>query len=100
MDTIHHVAIVVPDIAQALEWYRAEFDFKTVYVDETWALLKFENISLALVVPDQHPPHIAIERQNAESYGPLQPHRDGTASVYIEDPWGNAVEILKVPRRP
>ncbi|MEM9683614.1 MAG: VOC family protein, partial [Pseudomonadota bacterium] len=85
----------VPDIEKALDWYRERLDVETAYVDESWALLRFENISLALVLPDQHPPHIAIERPDAEAYGPLTPHRDGTASVYIEDPWGNSVELLK-----
>ncbi len=66
-----------------------------LYADASWALLKFENIALALVLPDQHPPHVAVERENAEAYGTLTPHRDGTASVYIRDPWGNAVEIMK-----
>ncbi len=98
MDRLHHVAIAVPDIGKALGWYRDQFDVESVYVDESWALLKFDNISLALVLPDQHPPHIAVERVNAESYGALTPHRDGTASVYIRDPWGNAVEIMKADR--
>ena len=42
-----------------------------------------------------HPPHIAFEKNNAEDYGTLVPHRDGTSSVYIKDPSDNAVEILK-----
>jgi catechol 2,3-dioxygenase-like lactoylglutathione lyase family enzyme len=95
MDRLHHVAIAVPDIAEALDWYRNQFDVETMYTDDSWALLKFENIALALVLPEQHPPHVAVERANAESYGKLTPHRDGTASVYIRDPWGNAVEIMK-----
>ena len=39
--------------------------------------------------------HIAFEKNNAEDYGTLVPHRDGTSSVYIKDPSNNAVEILK-----
>jgi catechol 2,3-dioxygenase-like lactoylglutathione lyase family enzyme len=96
MDRLHHVAIAVPDIGKALDWYRDQFDIEIVYVDESWALLKFDNIALALVLPEQHPPHVAVERKNAEIYGTLTPHRDGTASVYIRDPWGNAVEIIKI----
>ena len=98
MDKLHHVAIAVPDIGQALDWYCEQFDVETLYQDDSWALLKFENIALALVLPDQHPPHVAVERENAEAYGTLTPHRDGTASVYIRDPWGNAVEIMKADR--
>jgi catechol 2,3-dioxygenase-like lactoylglutathione lyase family enzyme len=96
MDRLHHVAIAVPDIGKALDWYRDQFDTEIVYADESWALLKFDNIALALVLPEQHPPHVAVERKNAEIYNTLTPHRDGTASVYIRDPWGNAVEIMKI----
>ena len=58
-------------------------------------MLNYDNISLALVLPDMHPPHIAFEKLNAEDYGKLKDHRDGTSSVYIKDPSNNAVEILK-----
>jgi hypothetical protein len=27
--------------------------------------------------------------------GTARHHRDGTASVYIKDPWGKAIEIVK-----
>lgn len=95
MDRIHHIALSVPDIGRATAWYKGQFDFVTLYEDKTWALLEFDNIALALVLPDQHPPHIAIVCDNAESYGPLTKHRDGSASVYVRDPWGNAIEIMK-----
>jgi catechol 2,3-dioxygenase-like lactoylglutathione lyase family enzyme len=95
MDRLHHIAVTVPDIKQALAWYRGNFHVETVYEDPTWALLRFGNIDLALVLPGQHPPHIAIERPNAEAFGALTRHRDGTASVYVQDPFGNAIEIMK-----
>ena len=95
MEKLHHVAITVPDIEKALDWYRAEFDVETAYADDSWALLQFENIALALVLPGQHPPHIAVERDKAELFGTLTSHRDRTASVYIQDPWGNAIKIMK-----
>jgi catechol 2,3-dioxygenase-like lactoylglutathione lyase family enzyme len=95
MEKLHHVAIVVTDIKKALDWYRAEFDVETAYVDDSWALLQFDNIALALVLPGQHPPHIAVERDNPELYGPVTPHRDRTESVCVQDPWGDAIEIMK-----
>lgn len=98
MDTLHHIAIRVTDIAKAVAWYHDRFDVVTTHADDSWALLRFENCALALVRPDQHPPHFAIERADAESFGLLVPHRDGTASVYIKDPWGNVVEILETKR--
>jgi len=95
MDKLHHIAITVPNISKALAWYCDEFDADLTYADESWALLQFDNIALALVLPGQHPPHIAVERSNAAEYGALTPHRDGTASVYVEDPWGNTIEFLQ-----
>jgi len=94
MDRLHHIAIPVSEIAPAVEWYQSRFDVEIQYQDDSWALLKFENIAFALVLPDQHPAHFAIERIDADSYGPLTPHRDGTASIYINDPWKNVIEIL------
>ncbi|MGB5398545.1 MAG: VOC family protein, partial [Gammaproteobacteria bacterium] len=81
-DTIHHVAIQVSDIQRAVDWYTEKFKVKVTYQDETWAMLQFNNISLALVLPEQHPPHIAIESPDAEAFGALTKHRDGTRSVY------------------
>ncbi len=96
LDRIHHIAISVKDstIAEMVDWYRRTFRCEVEYQDETWAMLRFDNISLALVVPGQHPPHIGFETPNAESFGELKPHRDGTRSLYIPDPAGNPVEIM------
>jgi hypothetical protein len=49
---------------------------------------------LALVIPSQHPPHIAFEHPHAERFGPLKAHRDGTRSTYIADSAGNPVEVM------
>ena len=64
------------------------------YVDDTCALLRFDNIYLALVIPGQHPAHIALEHEDAETFGPLVKHRDGTESIYIEDSEGNTLELM------
>jgi catechol 2,3-dioxygenase-like lactoylglutathione lyase family enzyme len=94
LDRVHHIAVSVPDIAKAVDWYRQTFNCKVSYQDETWAFLDFANIKLALVVPSQHPSHIALMKDDAAKFGDLKKHRDGTRSVYIEDPFGNSVEIL------
>ncbi|MDD9914531.1 MAG: VOC family protein, partial [Rhodospirillaceae bacterium] len=83
MEKLHHIALPVNDIDESVAWYRKNFDVEPVQTDESWALLKFENVALALVLPDQHPAHIAVERVDAEQFGPLTPHRDGTRSTYI-----------------
>ena len=94
LDRMDHVAISVNDIAATVDWYREQFNCEIVYQDETWAMVKFENITLAFVIPAQHPPHIAFVKEDAEKYGELEGHRDGTASVYIKDVADNAVEIM------
>ena len=96
MDRMHHVAIAVQDVEEAIEWYRARFDFEITWQDESWALLQFENIALALVLPNEHPPHIAFVAENLERFGTPKAHRDGTASVYIKDNQDNVVEMLSV----
>jgi catechol-2,3-dioxygenase len=94
LDRLHHVAIAVPNIAEAVDWYRATFACEVTYQDATWALLKFANVGIALVIPEQHPPHLGFVTPNACNYGQLKKHRDGTESIYISDPAGNAVELL------
>jgi len=97
LDNIHHLALQVDNIELSLRWYASNFSCEIIYQDETWALLKFGNISLALVLPNQHPSHFAVIRENVESYGLPMKHRDGTSSVYIKDPSGNNIEMLKLP---
>ena len=94
LDTIHHVAIEVDDVSTSLQWYRSKFKCTVSYEDSTWALLDFGNMSLALVTRGQHPPHIGFVSAEALNHGELKTHRDGTRSIYISDPTGNAVELL------
>ena len=54
MERIDHVAIVVNNINRAIEWYTTYRDCKVKYQDDSWALLEFENINLALVLPHEH----------------------------------------------
>ncbi|MCA9033610.1 MAG: VOC family protein [Planctomycetaceae bacterium] len=94
LDSLHHIAISVPNIAEAVDWYTSTFRCEIAYQDETWAFLKFANLHVALVIPDQHPPHIAFVTPKAGSFGELKTHRDGTRSLYISDVGGNAVELM------
>jgi catechol 2,3-dioxygenase-like lactoylglutathione lyase family enzyme len=94
LDRIDHVAISVLDLDSAVDWYTSKFRCTIVYRDSTWALLEFENVKLALVIPDQHPPHIAFTRSDADAFGALTTHRDGTRSTYVKDSAGNPVEIM------
>ncbi len=94
LDQMHHVAVQVDDVPRAAAWYGERFACEIEYQDETWALLCFANVRLALVLPGQHPAHFAVCRSDAEAFGELSRHRDGTRSVYTVDPWGNPIEIL------
>jgi catechol 2,3-dioxygenase-like lactoylglutathione lyase family enzyme len=93
-DRLDHVAIPVQEIAAAVDWYTKTFKCKVKYQDATWALLGFDNVDMALVIPSQHPAHVGFTTPDAEKYGELKTHRDGTRSCYVKDPSGNAVEIL------
>lgn len=94
LDAIHHVAVPVKNVSEAVRWYTEHFRCTVSYQDPTWALLEFANTRLALVVPEQHPPHIGFEHPRADEFGPLTLHRDGTRSIYLPDPSGNSIEII------
>lgn len=94
LDALHHVAVPAEDIARAVDWYRAHFRCEVEYQDDTWALLGFANVKLALVLPEQHPPHVAFVHPHPERYGQVNLHRDGTRSSYARDSEGNVVEML------
>lgn len=95
LDQIHHLALSVTDIATSVAWYRQQFNCEVAYQDTTWALLKFANVSVALVIPEQHPSHFGVIQTDAARMGPLTTHRDGTRSIYISDPDGNQVEVME-----
>jgi extradiol dioxygenase family protein len=92
---IDHIAVQVHNIYEACEWYKKMFDVKVLYNDESWALLGFDNTKLALVLPNQHKNHVAVE-VNPEKYPNLdfKQHRDGSNYHYLQDPWGNCVELI------
>ena len=98
LDTIHHMAIQVNNIAEAASWYTGNFNCEIAYQDQTWAMLKFANTAIALVLAEQHPSHVAILRDDLSPYGKAVSHRDGTQSVYIKDTNGNHLEMLKLPK--
>ena len=65
MDKIHHIAIEVKNIIESVEWYQEKSNCSIIFMDDTWALLEYDNIKLALVLPNQHPMHLAFEKTNA-----------------------------------
>lgn len=92
---IDHIAVQVEDIYEACEWYCGHFNANVLYFDPSWALLEFDNIKMALILPNQHQNHVAIE-VNPRKYPNLEfkQHRDGSNYHYLTDPWGNCVELI------
>jgi catechol 2,3-dioxygenase-like lactoylglutathione lyase family enzyme len=97
-----HVALQVPDIAQALAWWSATVPGATVlYADETWGLIEAGGARIAFVTAEQHPDHVAykvsgeeLERLAAGHDAPVAAHRDGSRSFYLRAPGGHGVEII------
>ncbi len=100
-----HVALRVPDVAAALEWWaRTVPDARVVYADETWGLLEAGGAKLAFVVADEHPDHLAfkvsdleLERLAREHGVVIAPHRDGSRSFYLDAPGEHHVEVIAYP---
>jgi len=96
---LHHVALCVSDIRQAVDWYVQNLNANIAYQDETWALLDIENTSIALVLPSQHPPRWCqananqspICQQTTGSCRQLTPLGQRGGAVLLED--GAAVEM-------
>jgi catechol 2,3-dioxygenase-like lactoylglutathione lyase family enzyme len=101
---LDHVAVPSRDIAASVKWYVEKFGAVVLFQDDTWAFLRLGQGKLALVTPTQHPPHVAIRlgeaalADAARAAGKsVDRHRDGTTGIYIDDPDGNAVELICYP---
>jgi catechol 2,3-dioxygenase-like lactoylglutathione lyase family enzyme len=90
---IHHMAIIVKNIEESINFYKNNFNCEIKYQDKTWGMLEFENINLSFVLESQHPAHICFEttKENAN----FITHRDGTKGFYSKDNSGNVIEFLK-----
>ena len=99
-----HIAQQVPDIAEAVAWYRDLVPgVEVIYQDNSWAFIEANGTRLAFVKRDQHPSHIAwkvnaaeLERLAAKYNKEIKPHRDNTRSFYLEGPGGQWVEIIEM----
>ena len=95
-----HVALSVSDIMKSVEWYKEHLDVTILYQDATWALLEAEGVKIALVLPSQHPGHLAFDigsEPSGEFMQQAKPHRDGSLSRYVSDPDGNWIEWIYYP---
>jgi len=57
---LDHVAVPSRDIDQSVKWYVRQFGATVLYQDKTWAFLQVGGNKLALVSPNQPPPHVAF----------------------------------------
>ncbi|SRR5579883_1309652 len=101
-----HIALSVPNIAEAVAFYKQAFSQSQVlHQDETWAFLKVDSLKVAFVLEEQHPPHMAfrvssrdeLERLAQESESIVNVHRDGSEYFYQDDPGGNVIEVVFYP---
>jgi len=95
LSLVDHIAIQTTNIKSTINWYLSNFSCETIFKDKTWALLKFDNINIALVNPNEHPPHIAFKVSNIFEYGKPCTHRDGINYIYKEDDFGNVIELVE-----
>lgn len=97
-----HIAIQVKnqDIKGTAAWYKNNMSANILYLDDTWALLDVFDLRLALVLPTQHPPHIAFKINEAQyldfkkASKTFKKHRDGSESFYEKDISGNILEFV------
>ena len=91
---VDHLAIESKNISDSVKWYTSNFNCDIKYQDENWALLRFNNIQIALVTPGQHPPHFAVVDKKVANLDNRKTHRDGINYIYEEDPDLNVIEKI------
>src|SRR4051794_9299358 len=99
LDPVHHVAVSVRDVKEAVAWYQSRFACRVSYQDDTWAMLEFANIKLALVVPSQQqgrPVGVGGVRQHQAALGRPEPP---PAAPGLRQPRGREVRPPQGPPR-
>lgn len=99
---IDHIAFVVDDIEEAVNWYKANTPASIISHDEAWAMLELFDTKMALILPGTHPAHFAIKCETTASFPcnekEIKVHRDGSQYYYLKDPYGNAIEWVHYPQ--
>ena len=94
LDDIDHIALQVSSVENAMKWYQERFKCEVAYQDDTWGMLKFGNINLAFVIPEEHPAHIGFRVAEDKIPGKVSERRDGERTTYSKDAEGNIIEWL------
>lgn len=100
-----HVAQQVPDVAAAVEWYRATIPgSRVLYQDATWAFIEVAGTKLAFIRQGDHPDHVGwrvseaeLERLAAAHGAKVRTHRDRTRSIYLAAPGDRYIEFIAYP---
>ena len=91
---VDHIAIETVNVASSVSWYKNKFNCTVKFQDDSWALIGFRNISLALVTPGEHPPHFAVVDESVLNNGEKKKHRDGIYYIYEKDVDNNVIEKI------
>jgi len=97
---LDHIAINVKNVRKAAKWYVNNLGASIRYIDETWAALSLNGVTIALTMPKQHPPHVAFTLKKWSDFPEgheIKYHRDGSAYLYLEDIDGNTIEYIYWP---
>jgi extradiol dioxygenase family protein len=99
MSIVDHIAVLVDDLAIAEEWYTKRLDGKVTFRDPKYIRMSVSNTNIALIDKKHYPyPHFGILVEKIEDLpielGEAVYHRDGTAGVYVKDPFGNYLEYI------
>ncbi len=98
---VDHIAFVVDNINEAVEWYTEHTPADVVHRDESWAMLELFDTKVALILPNTHPAHFAIKCESTATFpceeNEIKEHRDGSQYYYLRDPYGNAIEWVHYP---
>ena len=94
----HHVAKQVKDVRSSAKWYEENLGAKVLRIDDDWAMLLIDSLTLALTLPGRHPDHIAFEVDSLDDFpcypNEIKVHRDGCFYYYQEVPDGTVIEWL------
>ena len=98
MTIIDHIAIRVPNVEEAADWYIENVGGRITHIDDYYRRIAINNTTLAIIDENKYPDnHIGVLIENIEDLpnkGYRKEHRDGTIGVYVKDPFGNMVEYI------
>ena len=97
---LDHIAINVSSIFNAVSYYKDTYSANVLYEDSSWAMLEIGDTKIALVLEEQHKPHIAFKCNSFDDFpdgSEVKMHRDGSFYTYESDPFGNVIERIYYP---